>query len=100
MPPTAPDAPMDLAIRHDPAVGTFSVDVEGQHCVLQYALHAGVMKIVHTGVPEAVGGRGIAARLTRTALETARAAGWRVVPACAYAAAFVARHPEYADLLA
>lgn len=91
---------MDLAIRHDPAAGTFSVDVEGQRCVLQYALHAGVMRIVHTGVPEAVGGRGIAAALTRTALEAARAAGWKVLPACSYAAAFVARHPEYADLLA
>jgi predicted GNAT family acetyltransferase len=33
------------------------------------------------------------------ALETARANGWKVVPMCSYAVAYLRRHPEYNDLL-
>ena len=36
----------------------------------------------------------------RTALEYARAESLKVEPACSYAAAFMERHPQYADLLA
>jgi Predicted acetyltransferase len=57
------------------------------------------MTITHTGVPSAVGGKGIAAALTQVALDTARVNGWRVVPTCSYAAVYIKRHPAYADLL-
>jgi predicted GNAT family acetyltransferase len=57
------------------------------------------MTITHTLVPEAIGGRGVAADLTRAALETARANGWKVVPMCSYAVTYLRRHPEYNDLL-
>jgi predicted GNAT family acetyltransferase len=46
-----------------------------------------------------VGGRGIASALVQAAMEVARAEGWKVVPACSYAAAWMRRHPEYRDLL-
>ena len=74
------------------------VQVEGFDCELDYRLDAGVMTILHTGVPPAVGGRGIAAQLTRAALAFARKEGLRVRPACSYAAAFMRRHAQYADL--
>jgi predicted GNAT family acetyltransferase len=47
-----------------------------------------------------VGGRGIAAELTRHALEDARAHGWKVRPLCSYAEVYMRRHPEYNDLRA
>ena len=45
------------------------------------------MAIVHTEVPPAVAGRGIAGELVRSALEFARAQGWKVRPLCSYAVA-------------
>jgi hypothetical protein len=57
------------------------------------------MTITHTGVPAEVGGRGIASALVQAALETARGEGWKVLPACSYAVAWMQRHPAYADLL-
>jgi predicted GNAT family acetyltransferase len=72
--------------------------VDDQLCELDYRLAGKVMTITHTGVPASVEGRGIASALTLAAMQTARAEGWKVVPACSYAAAWVRRHPEFADI--
>lgn len=88
-----------MDIRHDRHAHRFETLVEGQRCELAYRLEDARMVITHTGVPEPVGGRGIAGELVRAAFEAARAEGWRVVPRCAYAAAWVRRHPEVAELL-
>ncbi len=86
-------------IRHETDHPRFSFAVDGHLCVLDYQLKDAVMTITHTGVPTAVGGQGIAATLTQVALDTARQNKWRVVPTCSYAAVYIKRHPEYADLL-
>jgi predicted GNAT family acetyltransferase len=90
---------MNPTILHDAAASRFSAVVEGQPCRLDYRLHGNVMTIVHAEVPATVGGRGIAAALVQASFDHARSAGWRVVPACSYAAAYAERHPEYADLV-
>lgn len=87
-------------VRHDASAHRFEILVDGSLCELDYTLEHGVMTITHTGVPEAVGGRGLAGALVRAAMETARAQGWKVVPACSYASVWVQRHPEYDDLRA
>lgn len=89
---------MTLDIRHQLADHRFETEVEGLLCVVDYTLAHGVMTITHTLVPEAVGGRGIAASLVKAALEHARREHWKVVPACSYAEAWMRRHPEYDDL--
>jgi Predicted acetyltransferase len=91
---------MPLDIQHDRAAHRFEVQVEGAHCVLDYMLADGVMTITHTGVPPPAGGRGVAGELVRTALECARAQGCKVRAACSYAAAWMERHPDYAELRA
>ena len=90
---------MTLQINHDPASHRFTTQTDGHEAELVYRLRDQTLVIEHTGVPEAIGGRGIAGDLVRTALEYARAQGLRVVPACSYSAEFVKRHPEYADLV-
>ncbi|MET0329905.1 MAG: GNAT family N-acetyltransferase [Dyella sp.] len=88
------------AIEHHPAQERFQWQVDGSLCVLDYRRERDVMTIVHTGVPAAVSGRGIAAALTRAAVDTARREGWKVRPQCSYAAAWLQRHAEYQELLA
>lgn len=89
-----------MDIRHDADARRFSTTVDGHEAEVNYELEGGVMRVTHTGVPEAIGGRGIAGELNRAAFEHARRNGLRVDPACAYAAAWAGRHREYADLLA
>lgn len=91
---------MTLEITHEQAAHRFVALVEGLSCVLEYRLSGGTMTITHTGVPASLGGRGIAAELTRYSLDAARANNWKVIPACSYSAAFIDKHLEYADLLA
>jgi len=88
------------AILHDSAQGRFSTTVDGHTGYVEYSTRDGVMDIVHTIVPEEIGGRGIAGRLVEAALQFARSAGLQVRPSCEYAAAWMTRHPEYADLRA
>jgi len=89
---------MSINIQHETDRSRFTTSVEGHLCVLDYHLNDSVMTITHTGVPSAVGGMGIAAALTRVALDTARQNSWRVIPRCSYAAVYIERHPEYTDL--
>ncbi|MDQ3269741.1 MAG: N-acetyltransferase [Pseudomonadota bacterium] len=77
----------------------FTVTVDGVQAHLDYRREDGRMTITHTIVPDEIGGRGIAGRLTRAAFEHARTQGWKVRPACSYAAAWAERHPEFADVL-
>lgn len=92
---------MTHTITHDTARHRYECTEDGQLCVLDYELRdaGATMAILHTGVPAAVGGRGLAGELTRAALDDARAHGLKVLPLCSYAAAWMRRHPEYRDLL-
>ena len=92
------EAFMGMPIRHDAELHRFHTSAEGHGAELVYRLAGKVMTIVHTGVPEKIAGRGIAAELMKAALAHAESSGWMVVPACSYARAFKARYPEYAHL--
>ena len=61
---------------------------------------AGRRVLIHTDVDPAFEGRGLGGKLAAAALDDARAAGLSVVPQCEFVAAYVERHPAYADLVA
>ena len=54
--------------------------------------------LFHTEVDPSVEGRGVGSRLASGVLDDLRARGRRVTIKCPFIAAYVARHPEYADL--
>ncbi len=72
------------------------IDAEGEITFTRRG--AGVISADHTGVPDALGGRGIARALLDFMLEDARATGFRIVPLCTFVRGQYARHPEWADL--
>ena len=55
------------------------------------------MTITHTRVPQAIGGRGIAAELMRETVKVAGERGWSINPACSYAAAYMRKHAQAPD---
>ncbi|SBV51748.1 hypothetical protein XBLMG947_2538 [Xanthomonas bromi] len=86
--------------EHELSRQRFSVDTDGHRAELAYRREGEIMTITHTQVPDAIGGRGVAAVLVQAALEYARQNGLKVAPACSYADAYLRRHPQFQDLLA
>ena len=89
-----------MQIEHQPDRNRFATIVDGHEAELDYDRDGDVLVITHTGVPVAIGGRGIAGALVQAAVEFARQAGLRVRPACGYAASWMDRHREYDALRA
>jgi predicted GNAT family acetyltransferase len=58
-----------------------------------------VLVFTHTEVDPGFQGKGVGGALIRAALDQVRARGARVVAQCPFVAAFIDRHPEYADLV-
>jgi uncharacterized protein len=86
-----------LQIHHDSRSHRLSAQLEGQTGLLDYELDDKFMSIVHVRVPPPIGGRGVAAELMRSALDLAATNGWTVKPVCAYAIAYMKRHPGGTD---
>ena len=93
------DAIQSAQAEHNQSEQQFELHVDGMVCLLQYRATSGKIIIYHTEVPPPLQNRGLAARMTRAALEYARTLGWKVEPRCPYTAAFLRRHREYSDLL-
>jgi uncharacterized protein len=68
--------------------------------VLYYAKRRGGLVLVHTEVADEFEGHGVGGRLVAGALDDIRARGLTVTVRCPFAAAYVDKHPEYADLVA
>jgi uncharacterized protein len=55
--------------------------------------------IAHTEIDERREGEGLGSVLVRAMLDRIRASGKTVIPTCPFTAAYIQRHPEYADLV-
>lgn len=89
----------DVVVTHNEQARRFEAAVDGLRSLLAYRLSPDRILLVHTEVPAPLEGQGVAAKLTRAALDFARAQHWQVVPLCPYASSFLRKHPEYHDLL-
>ncbi|MFB8749126.1 GNAT family N-acetyltransferase [Streptomyces parvulus] len=67
--------------------------------VAEYIRTPELIAFVHTEVEADYEGAGVGSALVRTALDEARAANLRVLATCPFFAGWIARHPEYQDLL-
>ena len=83
----------------DTAAHRFEAQLPGGTAFLDYRMNGDAIVFTHTEVPEALEGHGVGNALVRFALDAARARGLSVVPLCPFVAAFIRRHPEYADLI-
>ena len=87
-----------LEVTHNEANRTFEAWIDGHLSKLDYIQDEKNFVITHVGVHPSLRGQGIAGRIVEVSLAYARENSLRVVPMCSYAAAFIRRHPEYAEL--
>lgn len=87
-------------VRDNTSEQEFELTVDGTRAVAAYQLEDATIVFTHTLVPPEIEGRGVGSKLIRAALDSARDRGLTVVPQCPFVAAYIARHPEYRDLVA
>ena len=91
--------PNDLKVTRNEQEHQFEISMDGHVSLLRYRETAHRIVLIHTEVPPELQGKGLGAALTRAALEYAREHHLKVAPHCPFAATYIEKHPEYADLV-
>ena len=89
-----------IEVADAPERNQYELSVDGEvvaYC--SYRARPGLIALFHTEVDERFGGRGLADRLIRFALEDARARGLEVLPFCPFVNAFIERNREFEALV-
>jgi predicted GNAT family acetyltransferase len=89
----------EVPVIHNEEAHRFETQVDGLRALIAYRRFPDRIVLIHTEVPPALEGKGLAAKLARTALDFARANHLCIVPLCPYVAIFLRKHSEYHDLL-
>jgi len=87
-----------LEVVNNPNEKRFETWIDGKLSKLDYIEDDKNFVITHVGVQPEFRGHGLAGKITQVGLEYAKEKSLRVVPMCSYAAAYIRRHPEYAEL--
>jgi uncharacterized protein len=75
----------------------FEVRLNDTLAELVYRRRADRLVLLHTGVPEALGGHGIGGLLVRAAADRAAREGLTIVPLCPFARSWLEKHPDIAS---
>jgi uncharacterized protein len=86
----------DIAVIDNQGASRFEVHADGRLAELLYRTNGNRLVLVHTEVPEALGGHGIAGKLVIAAVDKAAASGMTVVPLCPFARSWLEKHPDAA----
>jgi predicted GNAT family acetyltransferase len=93
-------ADTDLTVTDNPDASRFELHVEGHLAELVYRRRGDRLILVHTEVPEELGGRGLGGVLVRAAVDRAAAEGLTVAPWCPFARSWLEKHPDEAARIA
>jgi predicted GNAT family acetyltransferase len=91
----------DVTVDDAPAEERYEIRVGGElGGFVEYRIAGGTIRFVHTEIGGAFEGQGLGGRLAQGALDDVRERGLSVVAECPFIAGWIARHPDYTDLLA
>jgi predicted GNAT family acetyltransferase len=87
-------------VKDNPDKSRFEISLDGECIgVMTYRVVGDTVVAPHTLIERRYGGRGYGGELVRGALDRIRAAGLYVDPQCSFVRAFIAKTPEYHDLV-
>jgi predicted GNAT family acetyltransferase len=91
---------MEIVHQELKSGGRYVATVEGNEAEISYSRASPRLIIVdHTGVPDALRGKGVGQALALHTIEEARRGGWKIMPLCPFFRAQVERHPEWRDVI-
>jgi predicted GNAT family acetyltransferase len=91
---------MNITSEETGSHGRYSTTLEGHTGEMTYSRSSAHLIIIdHTGVPDALRGKGVGQALAAHAIEDARKGGWKIIPLCPFTRAQTQRHPEWQDVI-
>jgi predicted GNAT family acetyltransferase len=91
----------EVQVTDNRAEGRYEAHTNGEVAgYLFYRERPGGLVLIHTEVADEFEGQGVGGRLVAAVLDDVRARGLSVTPLCPFAAGYIDRHQEYADLVA
>lgn len=87
-----------MPVIDNAAESRFELEEDGALAYAEYRREPGRLVIPHVFAPPVLRGAGTAGRLMEGVAAAARAEGVRILPVCSYAAAWLRRHREHADV--
>jgi uncharacterized protein len=81
------------------ALSRYELLMDGAVAFIDHVREGDAIAFLHTEVPESMAGKGVGSRLVKNALDDARRRDFKVVPRCPFVREYVARHPEYQDMV-
>ncbi|RDJ13951.1 GNAT family N-acetyltransferase [Rhizobium grahamii] len=91
---------MKTPLKENAALGRFELALDEQAvAAVYYRVEDGAVVLAHTEVPLEFAGQGIATRMADAIFPIFRARGQQALPRCEFMVRYMARHPEFDDLL-
>lgn len=92
---------MTTSVVERPDVDRYELHVAGDGVAgfVTYRRSPGEIAFLHTEIDPAYEGKGLGSVLARRVLDAARQQGLAVLPYCPFIRGWIARHPDYADLV-
>jgi uncharacterized protein len=91
---------MSIDVHDDPDESRYEALLDGQPAgFAYYRTEPGRVVFTHTEVRAEAEGKGVGSALVRWALDDVRRRGLFAIPLCPFVRSFIARHPEYDDLV-
>lgn len=86
-------------VERNEAESRFEVRVGDEVAFAEYRVDGDSIVFPHTVTPEALQGQGLAGQLAEAGLTYARDKQLKVVPRCSFFQGYIARHPQYRELV-
>ena len=87
----------DSRVTRNEAQSRYELSVDGSLAQLVYRERGDRLELVHTEVPDELGGQGIGGELARYALDDALARDLTVVPYCPFVRSWLEKHTDIAE---
>ncbi|WP_089173305.1 GNAT family N-acetyltransferase [Bosea sp. AS-1] len=88
-----------MDVVEKPEQNRFELALDGGTALVAYRVDGNRLVLIHTEVPEEFSGQGIGSRLAKGVFELIRASGRKAVVRCPFLKAWIAKHPEYDDIV-
>lgn len=85
----------DLPLKDNTERHQFELDVNGYIAFIAYQKNNNTITLIHTEVPEALGGKGVGSVLVQKTLDYIEANQQKVIPVCPFVQSYIKKHPEW-----